>query len=390
MLLTVACGTSPPPPCAGGTECPGALDGGGQVVDIDHGATSATGVMSDAPEQERRRASACADLTALVQSERNARLNATGALQPAATARAAAARLEATAVGAEGLPISDGALSRARADYVRLARQYGQTHARLGDAIAANDSRRAVGLIEWSLTVALDFEQARATILRLCRVDDQGTTSADPAVPIAKGPFPVSSHPDLADPTKATRTAPRSFRVRFETTQGSVDLYCLRSWAPQGADRLFNLVTIGFYDDVAFFRAISGFMTQFGIHGVPTVAKAWKDAHIPADQVMESNLRGRLSFAQAGRAASPGYTADDRTTQLFINLKDNLQLDGMGFAPVCEVANGMDVLEALHSGYGSRAGGDQANIQNQGNAYLRTTYPALDYIIQARIIFAMP
>jgi len=205
-----------------------------------------------------------------------------------------------------------------------------------------------------------------------------------------KGPFPVSTHPDLRAPARAARTAPPTFRVRFDTTRGQVDVDCTRAWAPHGADRLYTLVAIGFFDDVAFFRTISGFVAQFGIHGRPDVHQAWKQVPIPPDPVTESNLRGRLTFAQAGRPAMPGHTADNRTTQLFFNFKDNLSIDRYGFAPVCEVARGMDVLEALHAGYGEQASRNQATIRKEGNAYLRKSFPELDYIIQARIIPARP
>ncbi len=211
-----------------------------------------------------------------------------------------------------------------------------------------------------------------------------------PAAIGAKGPFPVSNHPDLRDPSRAARTAPPTLQVRFDTTRGQVDVVCTRAWAPHGADRLFSLVTVGFFDDVAFFRTVSGFVAQFGIHGLPDVHQAWKQVPIPPGPVTESNLRGRLTFAQAGGPAMAGHTAANRTTQLFFNFKDNLSIDRYGFAPVCQVVRGMDVLEALHAGYGEKASRSQGTIGKEGNVYLRKTFPELDYIIQARLLSSQP
>ncbi|MCA9624054.1 MAG: peptidylprolyl isomerase [Myxococcales bacterium] len=211
------------------------------------------------------------------------------------------------------------------------------------------------------------------------------TAPAAPAV-TAKGPFPASTHEAMKAPDKATEEAPATFNVKFSTTVGDFSVACDRSWAPHGADRFYNLVKIGFFDDVAFFRAVKGFVVQFGIHGDPEVAKVWSNSNIEPDEVKESNKSGYLTFAQAGRPAGPGMTAAARSTQLFFNLKDNTNLDGMGFAPICKVTEGADVVTKIHTGYGERAGRDQGNIQHKGNPYLREKYPALDYIKTARLV----
>lgn len=197
----------------------------------------------------------------------------------------------------------------------------------------------------------------------------------------------------LEDPaTKSTAAsppmgaAPATFSVRFATTTGDIVVACRRDWAPQGADRLYELVKQGFYDDVAFFRAVPGFVVQFGIHGDPAVAAKWRGANLPPDPVRASNVRGTLTFAQAGQPSGPGMTASSRTTQLFFNRIDNGRLDALGFAPVCEITSGLDVLDRIHDGYGEKAGRDQRRIQAGGNAYLRQTYPALDYITAARLM----
>ncbi|RLB63495.1 MAG: hypothetical protein DRI90_06745 [Deltaproteobacteria bacterium] len=344
--------------------------------------------MAEPQDDARLRERSCAALVAIVIEERRARL-ATPAPDPPEAIRRHAAALADEANRADRLVVADRRLSQARATYTKFARQVVRDSLEVAQAREANDWTKARSIALRSVAAAVGLQETAEGIQRSCGVDETAD-SPSALLPQAKGPFAISSHPDLRDPTRATRRAPSSFRVRFETTQGDVDLDCLRAWAPHGADRFFNLVTIGFYDDVAFFRTVSGFMTQFGIHGAPDVAKAWQDAHIPPDQVVESNLRGRLSFAQAGPPAMPGHTSDQRTTQLFINVQDNGRLDPMGFAPVCEVARGMAVIDALHSGYGNRPSNDQTTIQEQGNVYLRRTYPELDYIIRAQVIFASP
>ncbi len=200
----------------------------------------------------------------------------------------------------------------------------------------------------------------------------------------AAAPAPQRAADDpLLHPEKATATAPDSYQVRFETTKGAFTVVVHRDWAPRGADRFYNLVKLGFYDGVAFFRVLEGFVVQFGIHGEPKVASAWREARIQDDPVKQSNTRGRITFATAG--------PDTRTTQVFVNLGDNKMLDNMGFAPFGEVdAEGMKVIEALYAGYGEGAprgrGPDQGRMQREGNAYLRQHFPQLDYVKTARIV----
>jgi peptidyl-prolyl cis-trans isomerase A (cyclophilin A) len=192
-----------------------------------------------------------------------------------------------------------------------------------------------------------------------------------------------SSHtgdPALYDPSKASEQAPDRFSVDFDTTAGAFTVTCTRSWAPNGVDRFYNLVKIGFYDDVAFFRVVAKpvpFVAQFGLHGNPDVTSEWEKAKIAPDTPTQSNTRGRLTFAMAG---SP----DTRTTQLFFNLRDNVRLDAMGFAPICEVdGTGMSVVDKFDSEYGEKP--DQGQITREGDAYLKRELPNLDRIKTARI-----
>jgi cyclophilin family peptidyl-prolyl cis-trans isomerase len=193
-------------------------------------------------------------------------------------------------------------------------------------------------------------------------------------------PAPAAA-PALLDPGQAAERAPETFKVRFATTKGSFVVQAHRSWAPHGADRFYNLVKIGYLDDVAFFRVIEGFMVQFGIHGDPAVNENWREARIPDDEVKQSNRRGRITFATAG--------PDTRTTQLFINFKDNTGLDRQGFAPFGEVIEGMAVVDSLYSGYGEGApsgkGPRQDRAQFEGNAYLKREFPKLDYVKKANL-----
>ncbi|WP_420634798.1 peptidylprolyl isomerase [Candidatus Palauibacter sp.] len=189
----------------------------------------------------------------------------------------------------------------------------------------------------------------------------------------------------LRDPSSAevNMMAPEVFQTRFETSRGTFVVESHRAWSPNGVDRFYNLVQNGFFDDVRFFRVIEGFMAQFGINGDPQIQSAWRDANISDDPVVMGNTRGRLSFAKTGMP-------DSRSTQLFINFRDNSRLDEMGFSAIGEVIEGMEVVDALYAGYGEGAPGgngpSQGRIQEEGNLYLEEDFPNLDYIERARIV----
>ncbi|HKW29469.1 MAG TPA: peptidylprolyl isomerase [Verrucomicrobiae bacterium] len=193
---------------------------------------------------------------------------------------------------------------------------------------------------------------------------------------------PASVSPGFADPAKLTAKAPGTFEAQFDTTKGKFTIEVTRSLAPNGVDRFYNLVRSGYFTDVAFFRVIPGFMCQFGIHGDPNVSAKWREASIPDDPVKGSNTRGTITFATAG--------PNTRTTQLFINFGDNVNLDSMGFSPFGKVIKGMDVVDKINGEYGEGApngrGPDQGRIQMEGNAYLKKDFPKLDYIKSATIV----
>ena len=189
----------------------------------------------------------------------------------------------------------------------------------------------------------------------------------------------------LKNPAALKEMAPAMYKVDFDTSAGAFEVEVHRDWAPNGADRFYNLVKNGFYDNARFFRVITGFMVQFGISGDPSVNAVLRNARIPRDPVKESNKRGYLTFAMQGGPNGP----DTRTTQVFINFGNNGNLDGAGFAPFGMVTKGMDVVDKLYAGYGEGApsgnGPSQERLQSEVNAYLTKEFPKMDYIKKATI-----
>lgn len=211
------------------------------------------------------------------------------------------------------------------------------------------------------------------------RTEAEGVAHAQPSPsqPAPQAPPPAAN----VETVPGDQHAPDTFTVRLDTTKGPILLDVHRDWAPHGADRFYTLVREGYYTDIAFFRVISGFMAQAGIHGDPAVSARWRNRRIPDDPPRQHNTRGMVSFAMAG----PG----SRTTQFFINFGDNSRLDSMGFAPFAQVRD-METVDHLHSGYGEGAprgrGPDQSRMQREGNSYLRESFPELDYIRSATIV----
>ena len=191
-------------------------------------------------------------------------------------------------------------------------------------------------------------------------------------------------HAAMHDPSKATEKAPDQYKVKLHTSKGDIVIEVHRDWSPNGGDRLYNLVKIGYFQDVAFFRAVKDFMVQFGIHGDPTVNAVWRPASVNDDPPgKQSNTRGMVTFAKTGAPNS-------RSVQLFINYKDNAMLDGMGFTPIGKVVEGMDVVDQINTEYGEGAprgqGPDQMRLQGEGNKYLKADFPRMDYILNATVV----
>jgi peptidyl-prolyl cis-trans isomerase A (cyclophilin A) len=200
-------------------------------------------------------------------------------------------------------------------------------------------------------------------------------TEAPTPPPAVTQAAPVN--PALLKPEAAKEKAPEKFKAKFTTTKGDFVVEVTRKWAPTGADRFYNLVKLGFFTDIAFFRVVPNFVVQFGIHGNPEVAAAWRTAQVQDDpQGKESNLKGTLTFAKGG--------PNSRTTQIFINYKDNDRLDKMGFPPFGKVVQGMDVVDAINKEYGEQP--QQPLVQAEGNAYLQREFPRMDYVKSAAIV----
>ena len=186
--------------------------------------------------------------------------------------------------------------------------------------------------------------------------------------------------------TVGAQQTPDRFVVRLDTTKGPIVIECVRAWAPHGADRFYELVTAGYYDDAAIFRIRAKTWAQFGIAGSPKIAQSWRARTIPDDpfQPAQPNVRGTVAFAWA--------VPNGRTTQVFINLRDNREThDKEPFVPFGRVIEGLEVADALFDEYGEAAGGGiragkQDPVFQGGNEYLRKYFPKLDYIKTARVV----
>ena len=199
---------------------------------------------------------------------------------------------------------------------------------------------------------------------------------------LAEDTAAAKPNPALLDPSLAAEKAPETYRVKMETTAGDFIIEVHREWAPLGADRFYNLVKIGYYDNVAFFRVLAGFMAQAGFHGDPAVSQVWLNARIKDDPVKQSNYPGMVTFATGG--------PNTRSAQIFINYGDNSYLDESGFAPFGKVVEGFESVKELYGGYGegepNGKGPAQGKLYRRGNEYLKAEFPELDYITRAAII----
>lgn len=215
--------------------------------------------------------------------------------------------------------------------------------------------------------------QARSQAGKPAGTSGQGTA--------AKKRPPAASTYDrlLLKPALLKAKAPEQYKIKFVTTRGEFTLIVTRAWAPLGADRFYNLVRNHFYDNATIFRVVPNFVAQFGISADPAVTTAWRGTDIKDDPVTQSNKKGYITFATAG--------PNTRTTQVFINLRDNAGLDRQGFAPFGVVdADGMKVVEMFYDQYGDSAGIDQAKIEKEGKSYLDKNFAKLDVIKSATLL----
>ena len=193
-------------------------------------------------------------------------------------------------------------------------------------------------------------------------------------------PRPAAQQSQTDSSAAAVAAAPDSFLVALQTNEGRIVIQAVRAWSPRGVDRFYQLVNARYFDGAKFFRVLD-FMAQFGIAADPQNTATW-DRPIPDEPVRQSNQRGFVSYAMGG--------PNTRTTQLFINKRNNSRLDGMGFAPFAKVIEGMEVVDRLYSGYGEAApegtGPLQNRIETEGNRYLNRYFPLLDSIVTARVV----
>jgi peptidyl-prolyl cis-trans isomerase A (cyclophilin A) len=197
----------------------------------------------------------------------------------------------------------------------------------------------------------------------------------------ACAPVAPTVAPEPEVPPFTPGVVPDSFVVRLATSKGDVDAMIRREWAPLGADQFYEAVATGYYDGARFFRTIRGFVAQFGLAADTARTAQWRTRRIGDDPVTQSNRRGTLVFASGG----PGT----RTTQMFVNLRDNARLDAMGFPPIGEIIRGIDAVDSLYTGYGDGATGpSQERITREGEAYLAANFPLLDRIVQASVVRA--
>jgi peptidyl-prolyl cis-trans isomerase A (cyclophilin A) len=175
---------------------------------------------------------------------------------------------------------------------------------------------------------------------------------------------------------------PEVFRARFHTTEGDFVVEARRSWAPRGTDRFHELLRMRYFDQGRFFRVVSGFIAQFGVHRDYDVHNLWRTFVLVDDAPKEKNLRGTLAFAHSGQ--------NTRATEIFINLADNAVLDEQNFVPFARVVEGMDVVDRLYSGYGDFIPEgkyiDAGRVENTTNAYLEPRFPNLDWIRTTEIL----
>ena len=187
---------------------------------------------------------------------------------------------------------------------------------------------------------------------------------------------------NIPPPPEVDPQAPDTFLVRFNTTKGNFVAQVNRQWSPRGVDRFYNMVNVGYFQDNAIFRAVPNFMFQFGLHGNPAVNDDWADSRIPDDTpVGVSNLPGTLCFAKTGRPNS-------RSVQMFVNLGQNVPLDGQGFTPFGKVIEGMDVVRKINTEYGENSSGEdvQGRLKREGNAFILKRFPRIDLIRSVELI----
>lgn len=224
-----------------------------------------------------------------------------------------------------------------------------------------------------------------AVLVATLALASAATASAQATGRGAKAPTtPAQRRATLLDPTLAfwSAHAPPTVTADITTSRGTITIELVRAWAPVGVDHFYNLARAGYYDDSRFFRVLFEFVAQFGIAGDPAIASLWGRRTLRADSLRTSNVRGTITYAQ--------FKPTDRTTGVFVNLRDNLNLDTLGFAPIGRVVQGMEVADSLYSGYAELPVsdpplGDSKRLYSESNKYMDKKYPKLDRILTITI-----
>ncbi len=196
------------------------------------------------------------------------------------------------------------------------------------------------------------------------------------SVTLSAGQVDLNKKAKLRTPAALTEQAPATYKVNLDTSKGPIVIEVHRDWAPIAADRFFNLVKNGFYDDARFFRVVPNFMVQVGMNADPSLTRVWSGVTMKDEPTKQGNKKGYVTFARTSEPNSRG-------TQFFINYKDNAFLDAQGFAAFGQVTSGMDVAEKITAQYGEKP--NQGQITSAGNAYLNKEFPKLDFIKSATI-----
>lgn len=231
-----------------------------------------------------------------------------------------------------------------------------------------------------------DVNIAADTGRDISKTEDQGRAdfASDTAVLDATTDA-TTNEPDLPAidlrlfPDQAEVQAPETFQAKFITSFGDFVMAFERASSPNGVDRFYSLVKARYYEDILIFRAIDGFIFQFGIHGEPEINAVWQNRSISDDPIANlSNTPGTISFASAG--------PDTRSAQLFINVVDNSFLDNQGFTPLGTVVEGIENLSGVNTEYGENPGGFQGRFTVQGNSFALETFPNLSRIEKIIIV----
>jgi peptidyl-prolyl cis-trans isomerase A (cyclophilin A) len=177
---------------------------------------------------------------------------------------------------------------------------------------------------------------------------------------------------------------PDTARAEFITTKGNFTVEIYRQWSPLGADRFYQLIKSGYYNNTILFRVVKDYLVQFGVSEDKTKNIFWQGKNLKDEPVVGSNTAGTLSYSRGN--------PNTRKTSVFINLRDNTTYDTVtiagvkGFVPFAKIISGMDVAKSFFSDYGNDTMKSADTIYFKGNAWMQKKFPGLDLIKEVRIV----